>query len=82
MSVGHMLFDQMTQNSPLGVDLFRKTFEVNLLSLASKLYHFRTIAKLFTEVEHYSLQNYTFQLLHSRVGSWPHPQKFDWAGKA
>jgi hypothetical protein len=30
-----------------------------------------------------SLTNWrTFQMLHSRVGSWPCPQTIDWAGKA
>jgi len=24
----------------------------------------------------------TFRVLHSRVGSWPHPQTLDWAGKS
>jgi len=26
--------------------------------------------------------SYKFQVLHSRLGSWPYPQTLDWAGKA
>ena len=29
-----------------------------------------------------SLSGLNFQVLHSRVGSWPHPQTLDLAGKA
>ncbi len=32
--------------------------------------------------EHESLHTEGFQVLHSKVGSWPYPQTLDWAGKA